>query len=47
MHSWYELNRKACGCIVRAGNAAVGNSSMGSDPMEAAMEALVVFERLA
>ena len=30
-----ELNRKACGWLTRGGIAAVGNSSMGSEPMEA------------
>ena len=34
MHLWYELSRKACGWLVRGGIAAVGNSSMGSDPMD-------------
>ena len=29
-----ELNQKICVLLVRAGHAAVGNSSMGSDPMD-------------
>lgn len=33
-----ELNRKVDGWLVRGGIAAVGNSSMGSDPMEAPFE---------